>query len=61
LINVRIFDHKSGHLLKPNRVALKYYDFKEDDLNVHVRVFDFVVKENAKTLKNISSMHLAIC
>jgi hypothetical protein len=62
VINVKNYDHRNGHLLKPNMVAFKYPYFKEDDdLNVHVRVFNFVVKANAKTLKNISSMHLTIC
>jgi hypothetical protein len=62
IINARIFDHRIGHLLRPNRVALKYPDFnKDDDLDVHVRVFNFVVKANAETLKKISLMHLAIC
>ncbi len=62
VINVRIFHHRNGHLLRPNKVAFKYPDFKEDaNLNVHVRVFNFIVKANAKTLKNISSMHLIIC
>jgi hypothetical protein len=31
-------------------VALKYLDLKKDvDLDVHVRMFNFVVKANAKT------------
>jgi plasmid replication initiation protein len=33
-------------------VALKYLDFKKDvDPNVHVRMFNFVIKENAKTFE----------
>jgi hypothetical protein len=33
-------------------VALKYHGFKKDvDLNVHVRVFNSVVKANAKTFE----------
>jgi hypothetical protein len=36
--------------MRPNRVALKYHDFKKDvDPNVHVKMFNYVVKEDAKT------------
>jgi hypothetical protein len=56
-----IFDHIDGHYVKPNKVAFKYLDFKNDvDPNAHVRVFNFVVKKNEFFLKSISSMHLAI-
>jgi hypothetical protein len=45
-------DHKNGHYVRPNRVALKYLDFKKDvDPNVHVRMFNFVNKTNAKTFE----------
>jgi hypothetical protein len=45
-----ILDHKNGHYVRPNKVALKYPDFKKDvDLNVHVKVFNFTIKVNAKT------------
>jgi hypothetical protein len=38
--------------VKPNKVALKYLDFKKDvDLDAHVKVFNFAVKENAKTFE----------
>jgi hypothetical protein len=40
-----ILDHRIGHYVKPNRVVLKYLDFKKDvDLDVHVKVFNFVVE-----------------
>jgi hypothetical protein len=56
-----ILDHKNGHYVNPNKVALKYHDFKRDvDLNVHVRMFNFVVKTNVKTLKS-TSMRSTIC
>jgi hypothetical protein len=47
-----ILDHRDGHYIKPNRVALKYPDFKKNvDLDVHVKVSNFVVKANAKTFE----------
>jgi hypothetical protein len=52
VVTVQILDHKDGHSIKPNRVALKYHDFKKVvDLDGHVRMFNFVVKANAKTFK----------
>jgi hypothetical protein len=51
-ITVQIFDHKNGHDVKPNRVVLKYPDLKKTaNPYAHVRVFNFVVKANAKTSK----------
>jgi hypothetical protein len=48
-----ILDHINGHYVRPNKVAFKYLNFKKDvDLNVHVKVFNFVVKENVETSKN---------
>jgi hypothetical protein len=39
VVIVPILDHKDGHCVKPNKVALKYPDFKKDvDPNVHVRM-----------------------
>jgi hypothetical protein len=36
----------------PNRLALKYLNFKRDvDPNVHVKMFNYVMKENAKTFE----------
>jgi hypothetical protein len=47
-----IIDHKYGHYVKPNKVALKYLDFKKDvDPIVHVRMFNYVIKVNAKTFE----------
>jgi hypothetical protein len=41
---------KNGHSVKPNKVAFKYLDFKKNvDPDAHVRIFNFVVKANAKT------------
>ncbi len=38
--------------MRPNRVTLKYPDFKKDDnVDVHVRVFNFAMKANAKTFE----------
>jgi hypothetical protein len=40
------FDHRDGHYVRPNRVALKYLNFKKDiDPSAHVKVF------NAKTFE----------
>ncbi len=39
-------------MLSLNRVVFKYPDFKKDvDPDAHVKVFNFVVKANAKTSK----------
>ncbi len=47
IVTVPILDHKDGHYVWPNKVAFKYPDFrKEVDLNAHVRMFNFIVKEN---------------
>jgi hypothetical protein len=47
-----IFNHKNGHFVKPNKVVFKYLDFRKNvDLNVHVKVFNSVVKVDAKTSK----------
>jgi hypothetical protein len=52
IITIGILDHKNDHSIKPNMVALKYFDFKKDvDPNAHVRVFNFEVKANAETSK----------
>jgi len=52
VVIVQIFDHQDGHSIKPNRVALKYLDFKKYvDPDVHVRMFNFVIRANAKTFK----------
>jgi hypothetical protein len=61
IIITRIFNNRNGHYVKPNKVALKYLDFKNYvDPHVHVRMFNFVVKANAKTFEKISSIRLII-
>jgi hypothetical protein len=53
VIIIPILNHKNGHYVKPNKVALKYPDFKKDvNPNVHVKMFNFVIKANAKTSLN---------
>jgi hypothetical protein len=45
-------NHRDGHYVRPNRVALKYPDFKKDvDLDAHVRMFNSTIKANAKTFE----------
>ncbi len=59
-ITVPILDHRNGHYVMSNRVALKHHDFKKDvDLDAHVEVFNYAVKANAKTEYII--MCLTIC
>ncbi len=44
-----IFYHRNDHYVRPNRVAFKYPNFKKDvDPNVHVRMFNFVLKTNVE-------------
>jgi hypothetical protein len=50
VIIVPILDHRDGHYVKAKNVAFKYHDFKKNvDPDVHVRMFNFVVKANAET------------
>jgi hypothetical protein len=52
IVTIPILDHRDGRYVKLNKVALKYLDFKKDvDPDAHVKMFNFVVKENAKTFK----------
>ncbi len=61
IVTTRIFDYRNGHFVKPNSVVLKYHDFKKDaNPYVHVNVFNFTIKANAKNSKKISSLPLAI-
>jgi hypothetical protein len=47
-----ILKHRNGHFVRPNKVAFKCLNFKKDvDLNVHVRMFNSVVKINVETFK----------
>ncbi len=50
IIIAPILDHKDGHYVRSNRVALKQPDLKKNvDPYDHVKVFNFVVKVNAET------------
>ncbi len=50
IITTPIPDHRDGHYVRPNMVALKYPNFfKNDNLDVHVKMFNFVIKANAET------------
>jgi hypothetical protein len=52
IVITKIPNHKNGHFVRPNKVAFRYFDLKKNvDLNVHVKMFNSVVKENAKTFK----------
>ncbi len=52
IITVPTLDHRDCHYVRPNRVALKYLNFKKIvDLDVHVRVFNSIVKTSAKTFE----------
>ncbi len=47
-----ILDHRDGHYVRPNKVTIKYLDFKKNvDPNAHVIVFNSIVKANAKTFE----------
>jgi hypothetical protein len=51
-ITTPIFYYKDGHYVRPNKVALKYPNFKKDvDLDALIKLVNFVVKANAKTSK----------
>jgi hypothetical protein len=50
VVTTQIFDQRNGHYVRPNRVALKYFDLKKYvDLDAHVKMFNFVVKANVET------------
>jgi hypothetical protein len=52
IIAAGIPNHKNGHYVRPNRVILKYPNFKTDvDRNVHVRMFNFIMKVDVETYK----------
>ncbi len=62
IIIAKILDHRNGHFVRPNKVVFKYLDFKKDvNPDVHVRLFNFVVKLVQKLFKSISSMCSVIC
>jgi hypothetical protein len=52
VVSTRINDNKNGHSMRLNMVIFKYPDLKKYVVpNVHVKVFDFAMKENAKTFE----------
>jgi hypothetical protein len=52
LITQGIPNHRIGHFVRPNKVALKYLNFKKDiDLDVHVKMFNSIVKTNVETFE----------
>ncbi len=52
VVTTSILDHKDGHYVKPNKVAIKYPSFKKDvDPDVHVEMFNYVIKANTETFQ----------
>jgi hypothetical protein len=52
IIITRIPYHINGHYVRPNKVVFKHLNFKKYvDSDAHVKVFNFIVKANAKTSK----------
>jgi hypothetical protein len=52
VVTAQIPNHKDGHFIKPNKIVLKYLDLiKNLDLNVHVKVFNSIIKANVETLE----------
>jgi hypothetical protein len=52
IVIAQIPNHRNGHYVRPNKVVFKYPNFKEDDdPDAHVKVFNYVIKENSKTFK----------
>jgi hypothetical protein len=50
VVTTQFFNHRYGHCIRLNKVALKYPNFKKDvDPDVHVSVFNSIVKTNVKT------------
>ncbi len=48
----QIPNHKDGHSVMLNKVAFKSPNFKKTiDPNVHVKMFNFIVKANVETSK----------
>ncbi len=47
-----ILNHKDGHYVRPNNVALKYLNFEKDvDPNAHVKMFNSTIKTNVETFE----------
>ncbi len=52
VVIVIILDHRIGHYVKPNIITFKYDNFlKNANLDVHVKVFNSIVKANEKTFE----------
>ncbi len=52
VITIGMPNHINGHSVRPNKVPLKYLDFKKYiDIDVHVKVFNFTMKANVKTFE----------
>jgi hypothetical protein len=52
IVIARIFNNRNGHYVRLNKVVFKYLDFKKNvDPYVHVNMFNYVVKANAKTFE----------
>ncbi len=52
IVTTPILNHRDGHYVRPNKVVLKYLDFKKDvDPDAHVKMFNFAVKSNVETFE----------
>ncbi len=52
IVIAQILDHNDGQYVRSNKVAFKYPNFKKDvDLDVHVKVFNSIVKANVKAFE----------
>jgi hypothetical protein len=52
VVTTQIPDRNDGHYVTRNKVTLKYHDFKKYvDPYAHVRVFNSIIKVNAKTFE----------
>ncbi len=57
-----IFYHKNGHYVRPNRVVIKYLDFKKNtNPNAHDGMFNSVVKANVETFEKYIINAFSIC
>jgi hypothetical protein len=52
VVIAQIPNHSVGQYVRPNRVTLKYLNFKKDvDLDAHVKMFNSTIKTNVKTFE----------
>jgi hypothetical protein len=52
IVIAQIPNHRYSYYVKPNKVVFKYPNFKkDDDPDVHVKVFNYVVKANVETFR----------